>query len=261
MSWPSIAVKQASNLKGQQQSVRCLLSVRAKQMSKAQLRRSLKGLSKASKPANLLNNVEQTLRFTKAIKPEVFDTKMNDNRSLPHADDARWSSLMSKAQAGSKTDYQQLLGELGEVTQAYLRKRLGQQHFIEDCVQETLLAIHKARHTYDKRRAFRPWFFTIVRHKLVDYLRHKQNYQRLIDSQQQCAEKQITTDSIVEQQIDSASLLAGLSKSHQQALTLTKLLGFTCAEAAKRLGTSETVVKVRVHRAINKLKQIMEAED
>lgn len=188
-----------------------------------------------------------------------------DNKKMPQqqSDSSRWSTLMIRAHAGSESDYQQLLSELANVIHAYLRKRLGNQHFIEDCVQESLLAIHRARHTYDPKRPFRPWFFTIVRHKMIDYLRHKNTCRKIIERHQQQADirNQQIQSNILEDSIDNGSLLNALPTQYKEVLTLTKLLGFTGAETAKQLGITEGAVKVRVHRAINKLRQILEAED
>ncbi|WP_448549671.1 sigma-70 family RNA polymerase sigma factor [Thalassotalea fusca] len=186
-----------------------------------------------------------------------------DKMSRQQADNARWSALMASAQMGSKSDYQQLLTELANVIHAYLRKHLGNQDFLEDCVQDTLIAIHQARHTYDPKRSFRPWLFTIVRHKLIDHLRHKTTNQRVIQHQhhQEAIRQQGEQPGVVEASIDNNSLLNTLSVLNREALTRTKLLGFTCAETAKQLGISESAVKVRVHRAINKLRQVLEDEE
>lgn len=185
------------------------------------------------------------------------------NMSQQPSDSAHWSTLMVRAHAGSESDYQQLLSELANVIHAYLRKHLGNQHFLEDCVQETLLAIHRARHTYDPKRPFRPWFFTIVRHKMIDFLRHKKTCQKTIEQHQQEEDirNQGAQPNMLENSIDCGSLLNALPTKYKEVLTLTKLLGFTGAEVAKQLGISESAVKVRVHRAINKLKQTIEAED
>ncbi len=77
---------------------------------------------------------------------------------------------MVNAQAGNESDYRQLLKELAIVIQKFLRSRFGDHHFIEDWVQEALIAVHQARHTYDPQRPFRPWLFAIVRHKAIDNL-------------------------------------------------------------------------------------------
>lgn len=220
---------------------------------------------------NERGSVQQNLHYgivifaCSIVANEEVVFKKGDTKGMPkqQSDSARWSSLMVRAQQGSESDYQQLLTELANVIHAYLRKRFGNQPFLEDCVQESLLAIHKARHTYDPQRPFRPWFFTIVRHKMIDYLRHKKSYQRVIKYHQQekaVREQQVKRD-MMEDTIDNDNLLGELPPRYRMALTLTKLAGFTNAEAAKQLGISEGAVKVRVYRAINKLRQIIEAED
>ena len=178
-------------------------------------------------------------------------------------DEAHWQALMTSAQAGCEADYRQLLTELSEAIKYYLLSRIGPQHFVEDCVQESLIAIHQARHTYDPHRRFRPWLFAIVRHKAIDALRRQQ-------SQQQFSQRQ-RDDTLDSEQIDQplteldsdmngARLLNRLSPQHREALTLTKLLGLSNAEAAARLHISESAVKVRVHRAIASLTRLMEAD-
>ena len=86
---------------------------------------------------------------------------------MQESDEHRWSVLMVNAQSGNESDYRQLLKELAIVIHKFLRRRFGNHHFIEDCVQEALIAVHQARHTYDPQRPFRPWLFAIVRHKAV----------------------------------------------------------------------------------------------
>ena len=44
---------------------------------------------------------------------------------------------------------------------------------VEDAVQETLLAIHLKRHTWDPEQPLAPWVYAIARHKVVDALRRR----------------------------------------------------------------------------------------
>ena len=64
----------------------------------------------------------------------------------------RSSDLMRSAQAGDQTAYASLLVLLTSTTRQFARARLGAVPWIDDVVQETLLAVHRARHTYDPRR-------------------------------------------------------------------------------------------------------------
>ena len=92
-----------------------------------------------------------------------------------------WAALMVRAQQGHEAEYRQLLGELAEAVYRYLLSRFGHHHFLEDCVQDILVAVHQARHTYDPQRRFRPWLFAIVRHKAIDTLRRQRSHQNALD--------------------------------------------------------------------------------
>ena len=193
----------------------------------------------------------------------IFKEIMTDNITSRHeSDEQRWSKLMVNAQAGNEPDYRRLLTELTDVIYSFLRSRFGNHHFIEDCVQETLIAIHQARHTYDQRRPFRPWLFAIVRHKAIDILRKQQTRQKITEQYkgQQEILSQANQQNEAEREIFKGRLLESLSAQHRDVLVLTKFIGFSIAEAAEKLGISESLVKVRIHRAIRKLKQTMEAD-
>ena len=181
-------------------------------------------------------------------------------KPVHESDEHRWSALMVSAQAGNGSDYRQLLEELAQVIHKFLGHRFGNHHFTEDCVQEALIAVHQARHTYDPRRPFRPWLFAIVRHKAIDTLRRQSTREKAADDYQR--EQEILSQG--ERQEESRNelveggLLELLSDQHREVLVLTKIIGFSVAETADKLGISESAVKVRVHRAIRKLRQLLE---
>src|SRR6187397_2336620 len=80
---------------------------------------------------------------------------------------------MQLAQRGDQRAYASLLVLLTGVTHQFARSRLGAVVWIDDVVQETLLAIHRARQTYDPRRPFAPWFYAIASSRLIDVLRRE----------------------------------------------------------------------------------------
>ena len=175
------------------------------------------------------------------------------------ADDARWSALMAGAQAGNEADYRQLLTELDSAVSRYLRSRLGAQEFLEDCVQEVLLALHQARHTYDPGRRFRPWLFAIVRHKAIDHLRRQRSQQRLLDDGG-APDAGYNHGERMENDLSGGRLINALPEQHREAITLTKIMGLSHREAADRLAISEGALKVRVHRAMGNLRRLLEAD-
>jgi RNA polymerase sigma-70 factor (ECF subfamily) len=203
------------------------------------------------------------LRSATVLNESTFMETVTNDITLKHeSDEQRWSTLMANAQAGNESDYRQLLTELTNVIYNFLCSRFGSHHFTEDCVQDTLIAIHQARHTYDQRRPFRPWLFAIVRHKAIDTLR-KQHTRQKVTSQYKGEQEilsQTSQQSEAESEIIRGRLLESLSEQHREVLVLTKIIGFSIVEAAEKLGISESLVKVRVHRAIRKLRQMMEAD-
>ena len=178
------------------------------------------------------------------------------------SDELRWAAMMVRAQSGCEAAYRQLLQELSEVIACYLYSRFGHHHFIEDCVQESLVAIHEARHTYDEQRKFRPWLFAIVRHKAIDALRRQRSHENVVGQQreEQAIVSQGPGANQLENQVFQRNLINALSPAHRDAITLTKIHGYSTAEAAAQLSITESALKVRIHRGIGRLKRLVQAD-
>lgn len=63
------------------------------------------------------------------------------------------------------------LDEHGDALYRYAKGRVGRAEDAEDLVQETLLAAFRARDGYQGRSSERTWLLSILRHKVVDFLR------------------------------------------------------------------------------------------
>jgi RNA polymerase sigma-70 factor (ECF subfamily) len=125
-------------------------------------------------------------------------------------------------------------------------------------VQECLLAIHTGRHTYDPDRPFRPWFFTIVRNKTVDLLRRSYAGVREPLSGDEPSVAAVAFGP--EAELSAGDILAQLQPSFRSALALTKIHGYTLAEAAERSGISESAMKSRVSRAVRAAENLLNEE-
>ena len=94
-------------------------------------------------------------------------------------EEAQWADWMRAANAGDSGAYRRLLEALAPflrkvVRQGFIRAGLGSGD-MEDVVQETLLAIHLKRQTWDADQLFTPWLRAIARNKLIDNLRRRGN--------------------------------------------------------------------------------------
>lgn len=179
-------------------------------------------------------------------------------------DEQAWSEWMRLAQAGDAHAYTRLLTSLSQAITGYVYHRFGNVEFADDCVQESLIALHEARHTFLPGRAIRPWVFAIVRHRAVDMLRRQQRRQRLfpvdLDDAATTHPDAAAGDSSDDRRERAGLVLASLPPQQKQALVFTKLMGLSINEAASRAGISAGAMKVRVHRATRAAIRVLEAD-
>ena len=160
--------------------------------------------------------------------------------------------LWLRAQSGDEVAYRQCLGMLATRLRGYLKRRLsGLPDEVEDLVQETLLALHLQRGTYDPSVPVSAWTMAIARHKLVDLWRRRGRRDDLHDDVDEQMLAAAPDDGGARR--DLAVLLTALPDAQRQAIVLTKLEGLSIAEAASRTGASEAAIKVQVHRGLKRL--------
>ena len=85
--------------------------------------------------------------------------------------DKRWSTWMAAAQAGDRIAYESLLRSCIPLIKQVARRRGISPDCIDDIVQETLLAVHRARQSYNPCRSFTAWLRTIAQRRAIDVLR------------------------------------------------------------------------------------------
>ena len=163
---------------------------------------------------------------------------------------------MLATQRGDAAAYRALLAKLVPRLRAYYKRRMmgagrGAEE-AEDLVQETLLAVHLKRDTFDPEALFTPWLHAIARYKLIDHLRSSR-MSRLdvpIDDQDLMA---ADDHAAAEGTHDMAKLLDRLPRKTRQAIEAVKLEGKSVAETAVRYGMSESNVKISIHRGLKAL--------
>lgn len=174
------------------------------------------------------------------------------------ADD--WGPLMVAAQAGDAAAYRCLLDDLRIWLERYYRGRLPAAA-LDDAVQDALMAIHTKRHTYDSQRLFGPWLAAIARYKWIDRLRSMTaHHTELLPDGQVLPEAMVTKDTGTA--ILSATVLDGLLATLKPAqatvIRLVKLQGLSIEEASSATGQSAALVKVNIHRGLERLTRQVE---
>lgn len=176
--------------------------------------------------------------------------------------EARLAPVWARAQAGDETAYRDALHRIAVRLRAYLRRRMQSlPDELEDLVQETLLAVHLQRGTYDPALPIGAWVLAIARHKLIDLWRRRGRRDALHDAIDDVDEAALATaDTEAPAQRDLMQLLRMLPEAQQRAITLTKIEGLSVAEASARTGVSVSALKVQVHRGLKRLAERVRSE-
>jgi RNA polymerase sigma-70 factor (ECF subfamily) len=170
----------------------------------------------------------------------------------------RWRERMIAAQAGDAVEYERLLLELLPAVRAMVRRRIRDHGVIEDVVQNVLLSLHRARHTYRSERPFGPWLRAIARNAVIDWSRRRA---RRAQREFPLPREDTVPDpapAFPEGQTLSPALeqaLGELPEAQREAVRLLQVEGLSVAEAALRVGVTPGALKVRAHRGYRALRE------
>ena len=181
-------------------------------------------------------------------------TQRNDNQQAS-ANEDRLRDLLVRGLSGDAAAYHAFLKDLSRHLRAFYRRRLsGLPDEIEDLVQETLLAVHNQRHTYDPGQPLTAWMHAIAKYKLVDLLRRRAGRDLRNDPFDDEIDLLAHNDSeTAAARIDVAKLLLRLPDRQRLPIVHMKLEGLSVVETARITGMSESAVKVGVHRGMRAL--------
>ncbi len=161
-------------------------------------------------------------------------------------------ALMEMGLGGDAGAHSALLRALVPLLRSFYRRRMrGAEEDVEDLVQETLIAIHARRASYDRDRAFTAWFYAIARHQMIDYFRRRKVHVPLEDVEAILATEGFEDATSARMDVDR--LLDTLSPKQARAIRDTHVDGKSIAEAAEAAGIGESDVKVSVHRGLKSL--------
>ncbi|MCG8650105.1 MAG: RNA polymerase sigma factor [Pirellulales bacterium] len=181
-------------------------------------------------------------------------------RTDPCAEE-RLSALMAGYQSADPDAVRLLVECLSPRLARYFRRRLGDDLFVEDAVQECWVRIHRSRHAYRPGGRLMPWVYAIASRTAIDRRRRQERTEWL--------EEGLGDDELEglrsrrglspEMRIDLRRGLEGLSARERQALYLARVEGLTLQDVSVTTGASLDAVKQRIHRAYVKLRSTLGA--
>jgi RNA polymerase sigma-70 factor (ECF subfamily) len=137
----------------------------------------------------------------------------------------------------------------------FYSKMTGDRILSEDLVQEVFLRILKYRQSYTPGTPFRSWMYQIARNARLDHFRK----QRPETSWSAEMEPRVPAGDPAQKKQEAALLhraLMQLPEEKREVLVLSRFQELKHDEIAKLVGCDVGAVKVRVHRALQELKQV-----
>jgi len=175
-----------------------------------------------------------------------------------------WPHLMASAQAGDQNAYNQLLKAMVPAIRAFALQKIRDEALVEDVVQESLLAIHRVRQTYDPQRPILPWVAAITSARAIDALRQRGRRPEVQDDDallNQAAESDGAENRERAVQDELAGYLGSLPARQREMVESVHLREQSLAQAAAASHLSVSAVKSLLHRAMLNLRKYGRGND
>jgi RNA polymerase sigma-70 factor (ECF subfamily) len=183
-----------------------------------------------------------------------------DNANAGTPPERRRAGWMAAAQAGDRIAYERVLADSIALIRSVARRQGVPMDALDDVVQETLLTVHRVRHTYDPARSCDAWLAAIAGRRAIDMLRGHGRRRRRETHDEFALDRLAERDdaSAASERAQEASRLhaaiAGLPPGQREAVEQMAIREHSLAEAAAETGRNTGALKVNLHRALKALR-------
>jgi RNA polymerase sigma-70 factor (ECF subfamily) len=167
--------------------------------------------------------------------------------------------LLEACRRGEPGAFEELVERTNRQVYTLAYRLVGDRHEAEDVAQEAYLRAYRSLRGFRGDARFETWLYRIVSNAAMSQLRRRGRFGDLLGDNQdvvslQPAARQIE-ETVEEDEIKTA--LQALPLGQRTAVVLKDVYGFSCQEIADEIGVSEGAVKVRLHRARRRLKEMI----
>ena len=136
-------------------------------------------------------------------------------------------------------------------------RMLGDSSSAEDVTQDVFMRIRKYARTFQGRSSVKTWILTITRNSCLETIerarsREKRESDYLMDQSNR------NTEGSEDPRVASLELaLRQLPEDRRELIVMARFHGMKYSELAEMLGTTVGAIKVRMHRAVNELRELV----
>ncbi len=172
-----------------------------------------------------------------------------------------FEETLTKAQAGSEAALADLYNHYFERIYKFIYYRVSHKETAEDLTEDVFVKLFRNLRNLEQSAAFEGWLFQIARNQVIDYYRSKRAVVPLeeIENTLEYETNIVDLVNLQTQQTVFIKLLKELSPEQQQVIKLKFLEDIDNTAIAQLLNKSEGSIRVIQHRAIAKLKELIDA--
>lgn len=166
--------------------------------------------------------------------------------------------LLERCRRGEPEAFEELVERTHRRVYTLAYRLVGDRHEAEDVAQEAYLRAYRALPGFRGDSSFDTWIYRITANAAVTHLKRRGRFGDLAedpDAVVDLPEVVSGSDPVDRDEIQRA--LAALPIGQRAVLLMKDAYGFSVQEVADQLGITEGAVKVRLHRARKRLKELV----
>jgi RNA polymerase sigma-70 factor, ECF subfamily len=167
--------------------------------------------------------------------------------------------LLDACRQGEPEAFEELVEKTHRQVYTLAYRLVGDRHEAEDVAQEAYLRVYRSLRGFRGDARFETWLYRIVANTAMTHLRRRGRFGDLLAEGQDLLllspPARQAEEGLEEDEIKQA--LGALPLGQRTVVVLKDVYGFSCQEIADHIGASEGAVKVRLHRARRRLKELI----
>jgi RNA polymerase sigma-70 factor (ECF subfamily) len=165
--------------------------------------------------------------------------------------------LLDRCRRGEAEAFEELVERTRRRVFTLAFRLVGDRHEAEDVAQEAYLRMYRGLPGFRGDSSFDTWMYRITANAAVSHLKRRGRFGDVVDDPDMVVRVPDpgSADPVDRDEIQRA--LGALSIPQRTVLLMKDAYGFSCQEIADELGVTEGAVKVRLHRARKRLKEIV----
>lgn len=177
---------------------------------------------------------------------------------MPGSNDTVDAALVAACRRGEPGAFEELVRRTQHRVYGVAYRLVGDRGEAEDVAQDAYLRVFRALGSFREEARFETWLHRIVVNAAMTHLKRRGRFPALVQDPGSAPEPPPArpADQAVDRE-EVREALAELPEGLRVTLVLREMYGLSCREIGEEMGLSEGAVKVRLHRARKRLRDVI----